>query len=47
MPGHLSRDCTLRIRHQAEKQEELEKLNNRPVNVQMVILDLEENSTQV
>ena len=39
--GHTSRDCPLRIRHQAEKQAEIEKSQNNPADVQMISMDEE------
>ena len=39
--GHTSRDCPLRIRHQAEKQAELEKSQTNPADVQMIFMDEE------
>ena len=39
--GHTSRDCPLRIRHQAEKQAEVEKSRNNPADVQMISMDEE------
>ena len=39
--GHTSRDCPLRIRHQAEKQVEIEKSQNNPADVQMISMDEE------
>ena len=36
MPGHISRDYSLRTKHLAEKQAELEKANTNPADVQMV-----------
>ena len=39
--GHTSWDCPLRIRHQAEKQAELEKNRNNPADVQMISMDEE------
>ena len=39
--GHTSRDCPLRIRHQAKKQAEVEKSRNNPADVKMISMDKE------
>lgn len=41
VPVHLSRDCPLRIRHQAEKQAKLERSRAGPADVQMITLEEE------
>ena len=38
---HTSRDCPLRIRHQAKKRAEVEKNRNDPADVQMISMDEE------
>ena len=39
--GHTSRDCPLRIRHQAEKRVKIERSQTNPADVQMISMDEE------
>ncbi|NHV87708.1 hypothetical protein HA385_24310, partial [Escherichia coli] len=36
VPGHLSRECPMRIRHQAEKRGGQGRMNNEPAEIQVI-----------